>query len=159
MFKPSTSPFENIVQIVSALVYTRRQCQVLKLTALHFEYATNTVALGSCTLTVYNWPKHTSVIMSSPSGDLTRTLPPPISKRTPLSSSLERDIVRGHLGWCLVSSESLNLLVAYWQIVYHIPIIPYFSCLCHAVRCLLSIFRTTRITDPCTCDCPCDCLV
>ena len=57
--------------------------------------------------------------------------------------------VRGHLGWYLVSSEGLNLLVVYWQIVYHIPIIPYFSCLYHVVRCLLSIIRTIVITDLC----------
>jgi len=67
--------------------------------------------------------------------------------------------VRGHLRWCLVSSEGLNLLVAHWQIMYRILIVSYFFCLCHAVWCLLSIIRTIVITDPCVCDCPCDRLV
>jgi len=67
--------------------------------------------------------------------------------------------IRGHLGWCLVSSKGLNLLVAHWQIVYRIPIVSYFSYLWHAVQCLLSIIRTIVITDLCACDCPCDHLV
>ena len=31
------------------------------------------------------------------------------------------------------------LLMAQWQIVYHTPIIPDFSCLCHVVQCLLLV--------------------
>jgi len=47
-------------------------------------------------------------------------------------------IVRGqYLGHRLVSFEGLNLLVAYWQFVYCVPIVPGFSCLYHAVQCLI----------------------
>ena len=46
--------------------------------------------------------------------------------------------IRGqYLGHCLVSSEDLNLLVAYWQFMYRISIVPGFSYLYHAVQYLL----------------------
>jgi len=32
-----------------------------------------------------------------------------------------------------------DLLMAQWQIVYRVPIVPNFPCLCHAVRCLLLV--------------------
>jgi len=51
------------------------------------------------------------------------------------------------------------LLVAQWQIMYCTPTIPNFSCLYHAVQCLLIYNWTIVITDLRTCDCACDRLV
>ena len=62
-----------------------------------------------------------------------------------LSSGYILCSVRGHLGWCLVSSEGLNLLVACWQIVYRIPTVPYFSCLCHAVMGIKRFDHRTKV--------------
>ena len=71
----------------------------------------------------------------------------------------ERNIRGHHLGYCLVSPVSLYLLRVLYLFMYHILMVPCFSCLCHAVQCFLFYFRTIVITDPCTCDCAYDCLV
>jgi len=63
-------------------------------------------------------------------------------------------IIRGHLGYCLVSPVSLYLLRVLYPFVYCVPIVPYFSCLCYVVQCLLFYSRTIVITDPCACNCP-----
>jgi len=63
-------------------------------------------------------------------------------------------IIRGHLGYCLVSPVSLYLLRVLYPFVYCVPIVPYFSYLCYVVQCLLFYSRTIVITDPCTCNCP-----
>jgi len=44
---------------------------------------------------------------------------------------------RQHLGSCLVSPVSSYLLEALYLFVYHIPTVPSFSCLYHAVQCFL----------------------
>jgi len=67
--------------------------------------------------------------------------------------------IREHLVYHLVSPVSSYLLRVLYLFIYHVPIIPYFSCLCHVVRCLLFYFRTIVITDPCAYDCPWDHLV
>ena len=61
-------------------------------------------------------------------------LEPTLDRISPFSKLAIREQYLGH---CLVSSEGLNLLVAHWQFVYYIPIVPGCSCLYHMVRCLL----------------------
>ena len=91
------------------------------MTALHFECATNAVVLGLCTLTAYNWPKRAPVMMSSPSGDLTRTLPLPILKHAPLSSSLEREIRLDLIsGVCNAFSNFTFLLIPFISVIISI---------------------------------------
>jgi len=51
------------------------------------------------------------------------------------------------------------LLVAWWQIMYCTLTIPNFSCLYHAIQCLLIYNWTIVITDLYTCDCTCNRLV
>ena len=50
-----------------------------------------------------------------------------------LPSHDNRGVREQYLGHRLVSSEGLNLLVAYSQFMYCVPIIPGFSCLYYAV--------------------------